>query len=85
LRIQQQARLACVAFVSVADMAVFVPDEDTSTTTDALHWDTDGDDISDGAEDAEKDGRVDEGESNPNIYESTATTTPWIPLLLLDE
>ena len=70
---------------SDTDLAVFVPDEDPSTTTDALLWDTDGDGISDGVEDADKNGRVDEGESNPNVNESISKPMPWIPLLLLNE
>ena len=44
----------------------FVPDADTSTGTDPLHPDTDGDGLDDGVEDANHNGRVDPGESDPN-------------------
>jgi hypothetical protein len=44
----------------------FVPDGDPSTTTDPANADTDGDGISDGVEDANHNGRIDEGESDPN-------------------
>ena len=46
--------------------AGFVPDADPSTTTDPRDDDTDGDQISDGVEDSNHNGRVDPGESDPN-------------------
>jgi len=49
------------------DPNVFKKDDDPSTTTDPLNPDTDGDGINDGDEDANKNGRVDEGETDPNI------------------
>ena len=41
-------------------------DLDPSTTTDPLDFDTDGDGIPDGVEDANRNGRVDPGETDPN-------------------
>lgn len=46
---------------------IFQPDLDPTTTTNPLDPDTDHDGISDGVEDANHNGRVDPGESNPNI------------------
>jgi len=48
------------------DEAVFVPDADPTTTTDPLNRDTDGGGESDGAEDSNRNGRIDEGETDPN-------------------
>ena len=47
----------------------FTPDADPSTTTDPLNADSDGSGISDGAEDLNGDGRVDEGELDPNAID----------------
>jgi hypothetical protein len=44
----------------------WTPDHDPTTTTDPLDADSDGDGWSDGEEDTNKNGRVDDGESNPN-------------------
>jgi hypothetical protein len=44
----------------------FVGDADANTTTDPLNADTDGDGLDDGEEDANENGRVDDGESDPN-------------------
>ena len=44
----------------------FVGDADPSTTTDPNNPDTDGDGIQDGAEDSNQNGRVDQGELDPN-------------------
>ncbi len=43
----------------------FVADADPATTTDPLRADTDGDGRADGAEDSNRNGRVDPGESDP--------------------
>jgi len=43
-------------------------DEDPSTTTDPLNPDTDGDGMPDGIEDENHNGRVDSGETNPNVF-----------------
>ena len=69
------------------DLLVFIPDADPTTFTNPLIADTDGDGISDGDEDLNQNGRVDEGESDPNIQEAGNKTKamPWIPLLLLNE
>jgi hypothetical protein len=45
--------------------------------------DTDGDGILDGVEDLDQNGRVDPGEGDPNVKETSAM--PWIPLLLLGD
>ncbi|HZI95211.1 MAG TPA: C25 family cysteine peptidase [Patescibacteria group bacterium] len=44
----------------------FVPDADPNTTTNPLNADTDGGGASDGVEDANLNGRIDAGETNPN-------------------
>jgi YD repeat-containing protein len=49
------------------DIAIFQPDLDPATTTNPLLKDTDGDGIDDGVEDANRNGRVDAGESSPSI------------------
>ena len=65
------------------DTNVFQPDLDDTTTTDPLDEDSDNDGLLDGQEDANHNGRVDQGETDPNQRESEAM--PWIPLLLLDD
>ncbi|AKQ69102.1 internalin, putative [Myxococcus hansupus] len=54
----------------------YLGDEDPTTTTNPLNPDTDGDGIQDGAEDANQNGRVDEGELNPNDPSDGAANTP---------
>ncbi|MEM1025587.1 MAG: hypothetical protein AAGD10_16095 [Myxococcota bacterium] len=50
-----------------ATAGLFTPDADMGrTTTNPLDSDTDGDGFADGVEDADQNGRVDEGESDPN-------------------
>ncbi len=44
----------------------FVPDEDSTTETSPILADTDGDGVSDGDEDSNQNGRIDDGESDPN-------------------
>jgi len=44
---------------------VFFPDEDPTTTTDPTDSDSDDDDLSDGEEDVNSNGAVDEGETDP--------------------
>ena len=51
----------------------FVPDADPSTTTDPTNPDTDGDGVSDGQEDANHNGRVDAGETDPSDNSSRPT------------
>ncbi len=63
--------------------AAFTPDADPSTITDPTLADSDGDGRSDGVEDANHNGRVDDGERDPNVKE--VITLPFIPLLLLDD
>jgi len=64
------------------DTAVFQPDLDPATTTDPLNADTDGDGLSDGEEDTNHNGRLDPGETNPNLR--AVKSMPWLPLLLGD-
>ena len=54
----------------------FVPDEDPDSVTDPTRADTDGDQLDDGTEDANRNGRVDLGESDPNDPTSTVGCTP---------
>jgi hypothetical protein len=49
------------------DATKFQPDLDPSTHTDPLKADTDGDGIKDGDEDKNHNGRVDAGETNPDV------------------
>ena len=60
---------------------IFQPDLDPSTTTDPLDDDTDNDGLPDGQEDANHNGRLDQGETHPN--REIIKAMPWIPLLLL--
>ncbi|MCP4625526.1 MAG: hypothetical protein GY850_18725, partial [bacterium] len=65
---------------------LFQPDLDPSTTTDPLDDDSDNDGLLDGQEDANHNGRVDSGETDPTISDlARLNAMPWIPLLLLDE
>ncbi|RLB40181.1 MAG: hypothetical protein DRH12_10450 [Deltaproteobacteria bacterium] len=64
------------------DTNVFQPDLDPGTISDPLNADTDGDGFTDGEEDRNANGRVDQGERDPNARNSRAM--PWIPLLLGD-
>src|SRR3989338_3640539 len=50
--------------------AVFTPDADPETTTQPTNADTDGDGLWDGVEDANKNGRLDEGETNPLVADA---------------
>lgn len=45
----------------------FVADQDPSTSTDPLQADSDSDGLPDGAEDADQNGRFDDGELDPNL------------------
>ena len=54
------------------DTSKFIPDADPTTTTDPLNPDTDGDGLSDGQEDKNRNGRVDQGETDPGDF------TSWI-------
>lgn len=62
------------------DSLAFQPDLDPATTTDPLKKDTDGDGLSDGEEDANYNGRLDDGETDPARRNTIAM--PWIQLLL---
>ena len=66
---------------SDTNLSIFIPDADPNTTTDPLDADSDNDGWLDGEEDANHNGRVDEGEKNPN--QSDTICLPHLPLLLL--
>jgi hypothetical protein len=55
------------------DIGVFIPDADPTTTTDPLNKDSDEDGAWDGAEDANHNGRVDAGETDPSDASSKPT------------
>ncbi len=57
-----------------SDSAVFVADADPNSTTNPNLEDTDGDTFLDGVEDADHNGRIDNGESDPND-----PTSPGLP------
>ena len=61
----------------------FIADADPTTTTDPLDNDSDDDGQLDGEEDSDGNGRVDDGESDPN--EKPVKALPFIPLLLLGD
>jgi|GEM_PF-2906697 len=62
------------------NLGFFQPDMDPSTTTNPLSSDSDGDGIPDGVEDANHNGMVDDGESDPgdsDIFEIVSITQDW--------
>ncbi|MCP4109089.1 MAG: hypothetical protein GY749_26765, partial [Desulfobacteraceae bacterium] len=59
------------------DAGIFQPDIDPTTQTEPLNPDTDGDTLTDGQEDANHNGRVDTGETDPNVADNE-------PLLAVD-
>ena len=65
--------------VQGTDITVFQPDLDPGSTTEPLNSDTDGDALEDGAEDANHNGRLDSGETDPNVYDdfNQPPETPW--------
>ena len=70
------------------NLAIFQPDLDPFSLTDPLIADTDGDGFKDGFEDRNKNGRFDEGESDPDNPISTPeiiNAAPIINLLLLSD
>lgn len=66
------------------DDRVFMPDADPATTTDPRDFDSDNDGRSDGEEDADHNGAVDAGETDPNVSDRSPAM-PWIPLLLQED
>ena len=66
--------------------SIFQPDLDPSTATDPLDDDSDNDGLLDGEEDANHNGRVDSGETDPVVSDKPGPNAmPWIPLLLLHD
>jgi MYXO-CTERM domain-containing protein len=58
-----------------ASSGAFVPDADPSNTTDPLDADSDDGSVEDGAEDANHNGRIDAGETNPNLADDDVAPT----------
>ena len=58
-----------------------IPDSDPTTTTDPLNKDSDNDGSSDGEEDANFNGALDSGETDPTVF-NRLNAMPWLPLLL---
>jgi|GEM_PF-366839 len=52
---------------SDTDATVFIPDADPTTVTNPLNPDTDGGSVRDGVEDENHNGRIDPGETDPNL------------------
>ncbi|MEO8177521.1 MAG: OmpA family protein [Deltaproteobacteria bacterium] len=52
------------------DPGVFLPDAEPASTTDPLQWDTDEDELGDGAEDQNHDGLRQPNETDPNIFDT---------------
>lgn len=63
------------------DLSRFIPDADPATTSDPLNADSDGDGYTDGQEDANLNGRLDAGESNPVDRASFPVQTRAVPAL----
>ena len=57
--------------------SIFQPDLDPLTTTDPLDEDSDNDGRLDGEEDANHNGRVDPGETNPGLSDTAEFTEDW--------
>ncbi|KPM49980.1 DUF11 domain-containing protein [Jiulongibacter sediminis] len=64
--IQDGTEIGLTNGTKYTDPGIFVPDADPLTTTDPNLYDTDSDGLSDGAEDANLNGQIDSGESDPN-------------------
>ncbi|MBN2366697.1 MAG: T9SS type A sorting domain-containing protein [Calditrichaeota bacterium] len=52
------------------DMSIFIPDSDPSVNSEPLLWDTDGDYLSDGDEDSNRNGAVDQGETHFLMFDT---------------
>lgn len=61
---------------SGTDLGVFQPDLDPASRTNAINPDTDSDGLLDGTEDANHNGRVDPGETDPNVPNFPGPTVP---------
>ncbi len=70
-----ERRLTAAQIADPVNCPAVPVDADPSTGTDPLNPDTDGDGIMDGVEDANQNGRVDPGESNPNNAADPASAT----------
>lgn len=78
--IQDGTELGIIAGVPDTNLSIFVPDADPTTTTLPRDSDTDDDGLDDGVEDANFNGEVDPGESNPND-ENSPPSTMTVPLM----
>lgn len=65
--IQDGTELGYIPAGPGTNTGIFIPDLDPASTTDPTNADTDGDGIPDGVEDANHNGRVDPGESDPTV------------------
>jgi len=84
--IQDGTELGYISGHADTDVGVFQPDLDNATKTDPLDADSDDDGVNDGQEDLNKNGRVDAGETDPNVKNVVPKKAmPWIPLLLLGD
>ncbi|MDY6952875.1 MAG: right-handed parallel beta-helix repeat-containing protein [Thermodesulfobacteriota bacterium] len=68
---------------SWTNTAIFQPDLDPTTTTNPCHRDTDRDRLLDGEEDANSNGRLDAGETDPNVRDGNPRPLIGPYLLLL--
>ena len=64
--LQDGTELGVTTPTAGTDLTVFIADADPTTTTDPLNPDTDGGSVIDGQEDANHNGRIDAGETDPN-------------------
>ena len=80
--LQDGTELGITSAGADTDPAIFIPDSDPATTTLQLNDDSDDDGLEDGVEDANANGAVDVGESDPNDENSgpPVTTVPLMPL-----
>lgn len=62
------------------DVTIFIPDADPSTTTDPRNADTDGDGLKDGQEDANFNGKVDDGETDPEQKDGKDSSPIYFPV-----
>lgn len=76
--VQDGTELGLTTPIQGTDVDIFIPDQDPASTTDPLNRDTDGDGFTDGQEDRNFNGRIDEGETDPNDNSSFPEREPRI-------